>query len=203
MRTVIDLYAFSFSERQAASRRARTLLERYDSSGPPPLFDALPDGKPYLVCGPHFSISYSGALAALAVCGSQPVGIDLERLRALPDIALRGRWLSDCERELISSRPAPERGWITQRFWSAKEACVKLTGAGVARMSDVRLSLSKDGSLSASSYILMELVLPSTHVGFLAVPEGESPELRWPDSSYRETGQVGPFEISCSGVGEE
>lgn len=75
-------------------------------------------GKPYLPGGPDVSISHSGALVVCAV-GSWPIGVDLERSRAVSP------------RLLDRARMA---GWNEETdflfWWTAREANCKRLGRG-------------------------------------------------------------------------
>lgn len=75
-------------------------------------------GKPYLPGGPQVSISHSAALAACVV-GQRPIGVDLERSRAVSP------------RLLARTRAA---GWNEETdflfWWTAREANCKRLGRG-------------------------------------------------------------------------
>jgi len=90
-------------------------------------------GKPSLPDHPeiHFNITHCPGLAACAFHDT-PIGIDAE----LPDYfaeVLIGRALTPSEKEFLemhSSSPALRDEWF-YRFWTLKEAYVKMTGSGV------------------------------------------------------------------------
>lgn len=89
-------------------------------------------GKPWLPEHPelHFNMSNSGEWTALAVCTAGEVGIDLERIRFLPDMEELIR-LNFSEREIryitMAEHEKQDRFF---RFWTVKEAFVKAIGEG-------------------------------------------------------------------------
>ena len=84
-----------------------------------------PQGKPFLPGGPAFSLSHSGAFAALAV-DAHPVGLDLERVEPARMRAIRRVCTPE---ELDWAGEDPLR---TFRLWTWKEAVMKATGLGFA-----------------------------------------------------------------------
>ena len=125
-------------ERFAAVRGTlRTVLGRYLDMPPgeiPIVYG--PQGKPHLpleLDSPvSFSVSHSGALAAIAVTRTARLGVDVELLVPRPRLpALTEPLLAPRERHWYE-RLAPSRR--TRAFfdlWSAKEACSKLIGRGL------------------------------------------------------------------------
>jgi 4'-phosphopantetheinyl transferase len=92
-----------------------------------------PQGKPYLESGPAFSVSHSGSLAAIAVLDSGEVGVDVEQRtprERLPLLA--SALLAPSEREWYSGIAEEVRVSAFFDLWSAKEACAKLIGRGLA-----------------------------------------------------------------------
>jgi 4'-phosphopantetheinyl transferase len=98
-------------------------------------FHRTPRGKPYLPEGPpHFSLSHSASLAAVAISWSEAVGVDIEEPGRLPRSpgaveALAVTCFLPEERAAIQAAPDPERAFL--RFWTAKEARMKVTGQGM------------------------------------------------------------------------
>ena len=85
-----------------------------------------PEGKPEVPGERCLSLSHSGDLAVLALA-DRPVGVDVERIRPVPD-ALAGRVLTEEERTW--------RGGSEDAFfflWTRKEAALKCLGTGVDR----------------------------------------------------------------------
>lgn len=102
--------------------------------GVPPAAVALPDGpgKPRLgtSTGPYFSLARSADLAVVAVAPFE-VGVDVEHL----DQAIDGAAALACtgeEAAALRRLPAGKRVEAFLRLWTAKEAYLKATGAGLA-----------------------------------------------------------------------
>jgi len=96
-------------------------------------------GKPAVAAprldGPlHFNVSHSGALALYAVTAACPVGVDVERVRTVPDFErLASQFLAPAEAGGVMALP-PEKG-LEGFFtcWTRKEAFLKATGEGIGR----------------------------------------------------------------------
>jgi 4'-phosphopantetheinyl transferase len=91
-------------------------------------------GKPALIDdgAPAFNLSHCEDRAVLALRAREPVGVDIERLRALPDCeALAERVLCDGERQTIAGADAAERSHALLCAWTRKEACMKALGLGI------------------------------------------------------------------------
>lgn len=95
-------------------------------------------GKPELG-GPHadawsFNVSHSGGVALCAVARGRAVGVDLERLRPLRDLAgLARAVLTTGERAAIFRVPPDEQVPAFLRIWTRKEAVLKAEGCGLGR----------------------------------------------------------------------
>jgi 4'-phosphopantetheinyl transferase len=89
-------------------------------------------GKPVLVDHPlHFNVTHTHGLALVAVGGAR-VGVDVERVRAVPDAAgLVERFFSPAERDAYRALPADRRAAAFYRGWVCKEAVIKAAGATV------------------------------------------------------------------------
>ena len=90
-------------------------------------------GKPYLVGisdAPSFNLAHSGELALVAVSG-RPVGIDLEQVRPLANMAQMAEMsFTDEERAALWALDEPTRTAAFFRLWTRKEAVMKAHGAG-------------------------------------------------------------------------
>jgi 4'-phosphopantetheinyl transferase len=88
---------------------------------------------------PDFNLSHSGAWALVAVApkGSR-VGVDVERIRAdLDCLAMAGSMYQPEEVERLRREGPDARHAAYFRLWTAKEACVKAAGVGLAGLRDV------------------------------------------------------------------
>ena len=117
----------------AARSGLRRVLASYLSVPPRSLeFFKGPQGKPALPGGPQFNLSHSDDLALCAVAHGRQVGIDLERLRRIPerdDIARQ--WFREEEREAYHAESA-SRDSAFLRLWTRREAYLKAIGTGLA-----------------------------------------------------------------------
>lgn len=92
-------------------------------------------GKPHVVGCPslNFSLSHSGDRAVLAIRQGAPIGIDIERVRALEHGDIAARYFCASEAAWIDTRPSEEeRRTAFFQTWTLKEAVVKATGLGMS-----------------------------------------------------------------------
>ncbi|MCH9808899.1 MAG: 4'-phosphopantetheinyl transferase superfamily protein [Alphaproteobacteria bacterium] len=120
---------------------ARGLLRRILGSqiGCPParlVFQVSPTGKPSLrhddLPVPHFNISHSGNLGAVAISRDARVGIDIEQLREVTE-GVAERFFSADEIAKLDQLHGEQRQQAFFRCWTRKEAFLKATGEGIAR----------------------------------------------------------------------
>lgn len=118
----------------------RRLLRRYHPDLPADFrLSIAPRGKPFLPPArwrPRlaFSVSHSGGLALLGFSARGAVGVDVEQQRpreGLRDIA--ARVFSASERRWLARLPAQSGLEGFYRLWTAKEAVLKVDGAGFHR----------------------------------------------------------------------
>ena len=117
-----------------------------------------PKGKPRLAsdCGIEFNVSHSEDLAVVAVAQGSEVGIDVERIRAMPSgRAIARRFFSATEAAMLERLPAAEFGEAFWRCWTRKEAYVKARGDGLSLPLD-----SFDVSLEAPGRLLLLATRP-------------------------------------------
>jgi 4'-phosphopantetheinyl transferase len=102
-------------------------------------------GKPSLAGSSlAFNISHSGELALIGVAAGGAVGVDLEWIQARrPVDRLAPRVLVDSE--LARLAVAPDRALEFHRFWTAKEAIMKLYGFGM-RLEASRIVVASSGA---------------------------------------------------------
>ena len=138
--------AFAFAHKAdrasyvAAHAMARTLLGGVPGCAPSEvLLERDPRGKLHVsmprraTAMPHFSISHTRGLAAVALAAC-PVGIDVEALTvsADPD-ALAQRALAAEARAALSAVEARDKAALFLRYWTLGEALTKATGLGLAQ----------------------------------------------------------------------
>lgn len=96
-------------------------------------------GKPVLAeaADLHFNLSHSADCAILAVTGLQPLGVDVERIRALANWeGIARRFFSDAEVAELAAVLPHQREEAFFNCWTRKEAYVKACGEGLARPLD-------------------------------------------------------------------
>jgi 4'-phosphopantetheinyl transferase len=124
----------------------RYLLGRYLDCDPASLrFEYGAKGKPALAAekGLQFSVSHSGDLAAIALTSGCEIGIDLERVRPLPEMdQIASRYFDPDEAREILSLPESDRLRSFFRVWTRKEAYIKAIGEG---LSETLLRFSPEG----------------------------------------------------------
>jgi 4'-phosphopantetheinyl transferase len=101
------------------------------------MFGCGPSGKPIVIWpdhgGVHFSLSHSEERCLIGVSRTVPLGVDLERVRELPDCAsIAKRLFSPCDRRAVEILPPRERAGSFLGCWTRTEAYVKALGVGLA-----------------------------------------------------------------------
>jgi 4'-phosphopantetheinyl transferase len=98
-------------------------------------FSYGPQGKPALIEGQGWqcNVAHSHGRALLAVTRAGPVGVDLERLRVMPEAdAIAARYFSEAEHEIYRRLSVSERSSAFLLAWTRKEAVLKADGTGVS-----------------------------------------------------------------------
>lgn len=96
------------------------------------------DGKPRLRSSPdreglEFNLSHSEGLVLVAVARDVPVGVDVERVRPLPEARELARaHFAPEEVEALAAVQADERSRAFLTCWTRKEAVVKARGGGLS-----------------------------------------------------------------------
>jgi len=163
----------------------RTVLGEFVGVAPQKLrFDHGPCGKPRLVSDRAdpvwFSLAHSGEVALVAISATSEVGVDIERIRPIPEalkIAQRAFDQSSCT---ALSETAPEHRDATFLLhWTRLEALAKATGCGLLpllehaeqRRGAVRIveRLGDEYARRATRFEVIDLPLGSGYVGALAV----------------------------------
>lgn len=96
-------------------------------------FARTPYGKPFCPeTSTDFSISHSGSIVWVALCNCAAVGIDVEKIRPLPDAAELTSQLHPQEREALLCLPPAALETAFYRCWTRKEAVLKAVGMGLS-----------------------------------------------------------------------
>jgi 4'-phosphopantetheinyl transferase len=119
--------------------RLRQILAQYLGTAPAAIrFQRGPYGKPSLAAPwsgarIEFSASHSADVALVAVGLARAVGIDIERIRAIPDFeAICRNYFASSEIEALGHSPEAERLAAFFRVWARKEAILKALGTGLS-----------------------------------------------------------------------
>ena len=98
-------------------------------------------GKPEIVGEPilTFSVLHSSERVVIAVGSGGPVGVDLERIRAITDLpGLLRVFCSTAEAAAIMAQPPELRLHTFFRCWARRESYVKAVGTGLSRSTPER-----------------------------------------------------------------
>lgn len=184
----------------------RHLLGRVVGRDPAALAFAYgPMGKPSLPGGPAFNLADCKDHVLIAIApGAAPgatveLGVDIERLRRLPDAAgIAERFFAPEERDAFAALPEALQDEAFLNGWTRKEAFIKATGQGLSTPLDrfavelvpgrpARL-LSLDGALeagNATDWSLFDLRPAPGLIGALAVRgDGWRPVFRPLDEAF-------------------
>ncbi len=99
------------------------------------VFGAGPFGKPCLADadGLFFNVSHSGSLALIGLSRRRPIGVDIERMRDLPDLLdLAEACFSARDYRALAGLPPRARESAFYAIWTGKEAILKALGTGIA-----------------------------------------------------------------------
>jgi 4'-phosphopantetheinyl transferase len=123
----------------AARGLLRTVLSRYLGTAPADMqFEYQPHGKPVLAPsaaqpGLGFNISHSHGLLLMAVAADLTLGIDVEQVRPMRDLAgLVERFFATEERQQWNGLREADRLLAFFYGWTRKEAWLKATGSGLS-----------------------------------------------------------------------
>jgi len=108
----------------------------YTGAGRPQVEVAAPVGKgptgtPGRADGVHVAVSHTDGTVAVAATTRGPVGVDAERVRVLPALALARRWFTADEAYWLSTLPESLRSTGFLLLWTQKEAVGKALGTGL------------------------------------------------------------------------
>ena len=137
-------------------------------------------GKPFLRNGPAFSISHSGGVVLVGFAWETEIGVDVEVLRAFPDIqSLATSCLAASElAELNRIDSVDQRAIRLLSFWTRKEAITKALGLGLALPFHSFSCLDQEGprvireegaAVAKRQWSVLDWGLPASHIGAVAV----------------------------------
>jgi 4'-phosphopantetheinyl transferase len=143
-------------------------------------FRSNKNGKPYLdnrtAVPLSFNLSHSGELAVVAVGEVSEIGVDVERIRPMPDWEEIAKGIfHQAETEWVRAAVADHRAQAFFEVWTAKEAYVKASGRGLAHLVH---SFAVVGAKSQREYFVTWLQLPKGYTGAVAYPPPRC-EIRW------------------------
>jgi 4'-phosphopantetheinyl transferase len=163
----------------------RLLLAQYLDHRPAGIsFDYGVRGKPAVSKNPQleFNLTHSDGVAAVAVTTGCALGIDLERLRPIPDIEeIARRYFCPEEAAEILPLPPGEREQAFFRCWTRKEAYIKAIGDGLScPLDSFQVTVQADtpahlvqiagDRVAAAAWTLQDLPLAPDYIAALAYP---------------------------------
>lgn len=84
-----------------------------------------------------FNVSHAGDVALHAVTWGREIGVDIEKLRAMPDAAqIAERFFSAQENQVFATIPSQQREEAFFNCWTRKEAYIKAMGEGLSQPLD-------------------------------------------------------------------
>lgn len=136
LRLVRDVDRRSFAITRALVRRS---LSRYGPTAPAdwrfvtnqhqcPFVEPAQAGTPPL----QFNVSHTSGLVALAVTRGHRVGVDVERVSRVVDLAVADRHFAPAEVRDLRGLPAEDQPVAFFDYWTLKEAYIKARGMGLA-----------------------------------------------------------------------
>jgi 4'-phosphopantetheinyl transferase len=140
-------------------------------------FEYGPHGKPCLAgrfaeSGLLFNLAHCENLALVAVTRHSMIGVDIERVRPLPDAdELASRFFSPREHARYRGIPSGKRPAAFFNIWTRKEAWLKATGEGIA--------CSLDQAEPAERWQLHDLTPAQGFTGALAIGPDNRPPACW------------------------
>jgi 4'-phosphopantetheinyl transferase len=123
----------------ACRGRLREILSTYVSVPASKIaFERGGKGKPFLAQGGiHFSVAHSHDLALVACCAAAEVGVDIERVRELPDAEqIVRQFFAPADIAVWIALADGERRRAFFDCWTRKEAYLKALGDGLSRPLD-------------------------------------------------------------------
>ena len=133
----------------AARGQLRILLAAYANRPPAALaFSYGEHGKPALFKSPRssdlrFNLSHSGDVVLYAIALGREVGVDLELIRPISEMAeIVDRWFPEQESERFHALPEKEKVRAFFALWTRREALLKGGGEGMSAIADAGAVIS-------------------------------------------------------------
>lgn len=189
----LRMQRYRFAEDRQRFARARVLLRRilaeYLDRAPGEIrFAYSAYGKPQLPDQENkkqiqFNVSHAGDIILLAFTRDTPIGVDVERIKPLPDLrAIARRFFSSGEQQDLFSLNGIELTEAFYRCWTRKEAVIKACGEGLSMPLDsFRVSLLPEEparllkSPDENSWILHNINAETGYAAAVAAPVVSSP----------------------------
>lgn len=149
----------------------RRILGRYVGVPPGTLrFVYGAQGKPALADFPelHFNLAHSADCALLAAA-AEPVGVDVERVRAVDVAQIMPLAFTAAERAALDALPAAGQIDAFFRAWVRKEALMKGLGAGFALAQGLTLPITAAGPTHANGWTVYDLPVSVGYVAAVAL----------------------------------
>lgn len=164
----------------------RHILAHYRQTDPAGIkFNYGPQGKPGLAptlnSDIQFNLSHSGSLVLYAITRRHTIGVDIEAVRPLDDMAqIAKRFFSPVEAATLLKLPLEEQPEGFFNCWTRKEAFIKASGKGLSQPLDefdvtlapgqpARLLRVQDDSQAPYKWSLTHLIPATGYVAALAV----------------------------------
>lgn len=190
-------YVFARDRNRFVSGRGllRAILGTYLEMEPAQVrFVYGPHGKPALSGSCHFNVAHCEDLLLVALTRVCPVGIDVERIRALDDAEeLAVRFFSPGEIAQLKKVSKDQQAAAFFSLWTRKEAYLKATGQGISELlSQIEVSfldgqpakvISISGSPQAAAQWTLKELTPARHFKAALAAAAKGLQLscwRWP-----------------------
>lgn len=174
----------------------RLILGNYLHTAPERLqFRATSYGKPYLAPTDGmeplaFNLSHAGDFALCAVGHQRAIGIDIERLRPIPEaMQIAEQFFAGCEQRYLASLSPVQQIEAFFDFWTCKEAFLKARGDGLLHPLDkIVVELDTEGIATlaridddpyAGQRWSLGLFTPARGYTSSLVVQGSDPDVRW------------------------
>jgi 4'-phosphopantetheinyl transferase len=128
----VRIWRIDAAGKDEAHRALDAILECV--TGRPPVLARAEHGKPYLENAPQikFNMARTKGKALVAVTTAAEIGVDIERLRPIPDFEqIAERFLPPGDADSLADLPQPDREREFFRLWTRAEALWKAAGVGL------------------------------------------------------------------------